>query len=190
MNTGARVAESATGATFFCLPAGSWAPGNGDGLGVADGEIAGNRPDTLPAPMSELETPLRSGMGPSGSAASGGGVAEDLTGDGEGDADDAADAEVTATVAVAEGAVHFTVVTTLAVAVSFTELTEVALDATGIWAWRSTGCWADTVLRVHAAVAFPLAQPLVNTGFWLDGCVARVTDTSEAGPFSAETVTT
>ena len=136
MNTGARVAESATGEAFFCLPAGSWAPGDGDGVGVADGEIAGNRPDALPAPMSELEapmseleTPLRSGMGPSGSAASGEGVAEDLAG--EGDGDDAADAEVTVTVAADEGAVHFTVVTTLAVAVSFTELTEVALDATG-----------------------------------------------------------
>ena len=139
MNTGARVAESATGEAFFCLPAGSWAPGDGDGVGVADGEIAGNRPDALPAPMSELEapmseleTPLRSGMGPSGSAASGEGVAEDLAG--EGDGDDAADAEVTVTVAADEGAVHFTVVTTLAVAVSFTELTEVALDATGTWA--------------------------------------------------------
>lgn len=139
MNTGVRVAESATGATFFCLPAGPEIPGDGDGLGVAEGEIAGNRPDTLPAPMSEvevpmseLETPLRSGMGPSGSAASGEGAAEDLAG--EGDGDDAADAEVTATVAAAEGAVHFTVVTTVAVAVSFTELTEVALDATGTWA--------------------------------------------------------
>ena len=139
MNTGARVAESATGAAFFCLLAGPEIPGDGDGLGVAEGEIAGNRPDTLPAPMSEvevpmseLETPLRSGMGPSGSAVSGEGAAEDLAG--EGDGDDAADAEVTATVAAAEGAVHFTVVTTVAVAVSFTELTEVALDATGTWA--------------------------------------------------------
>ncbi len=162
---------------------------------MAEGEIAGNRPDALPARMSEVETPmrelvtpLRSGMGPSGSAASGDGLAEDLAG--EGDADDAADAEVTATVAAAEGAVHFTVVTTLAVAVSVTELTEVALDATGIWAWRSTGCWSDTAARAHAAVAFPLAQPLVNFGFWLADCVVRVTDTSEADPFSAETVTT
>ena len=87
----------------------------------------------LEAPMSELDTPLRSGMGPSGSAVSGEALAEDLAGEGDAD-DDAVDAEVTATVAAAEGAVHFTVVTTPAVAVSFTELTEVALDATGIWA--------------------------------------------------------
>ena len=39
-------------------------------------------------------------------------------------------------------------------------------------------------------MAFPLAQPLVNAGFWLAGCVASVTDTSDADPFSAETVTT
>jgi hypothetical protein len=195
VNTGARVAESATGETFF-WPAGSRTPGDGEGLGVAEGEIAGNRPDTLPAPMSELETPmseletpLRSGRGPSGSAASCDGLAEDLAGEGDAD-DDAADAEVTATVAAADGAVHFTVVTTLAVAVSVTELTEVALDATGIWAGRSTGCLSDTVLRAHVAVAFPLAQPLVNAGFSLAGCVVSVTDTSEADPFSAETVTT
>lgn len=136
VNTGPRAAESATGAASFCLPAGPWTPGDGDGLGVAEGEIAGNRPEALPAPMSELDTPLRSGMGPSGSAASGEEIAEELAGEGDADddADDAADAEVTTTVAAADGAVHFTVVTTLAVAVSFTELTEVALDATGIWA--------------------------------------------------------
>jgi len=39
---------------------------------------------------------------------------------------------VTATVSVAAGGVHFTVVTMLAVAVSFSELTEVAVAATGI----------------------------------------------------------
>jgi len=162
---------------------------------VPAGEIAGNRPDALPAPMSELEamseleTPLRSGTGPSGSAAGGEALAEDdLLGDA--DAEEAAAGEVTATVAAAEGGVHFTVVTTPAVAVSFTELTEVALDATGIWASRSTGCWSDTVLRVHVAVVSPLAQPLVNAGFWLAGWAVSVTETSAAGPFSVETATT
>jgi len=82
--------------------------------------------------MGELEMPLRSGMGPSGSAVCGEALAEGLAG--EADADDAADAAVTATVTAAEGGVHFAVVTTLAVAVSFTELMEDALDATGIWA--------------------------------------------------------
>ena len=105
----------------------------GAGLGVADGTIAGNRPDALPAwmselPMSELETPLRFGMGPRGSVVSGGAL---LTDGLAGEADAAA---VTATVSLADGGVHFSGVTMLALAVSFTEVTEVALDATGICA--------------------------------------------------------
>ncbi len=101
-------------------------------MGVADGMIAGNRLDALPAPMSELETPLRSGMGPSGSGVSGGELlADDLADDLAGEAVAAA---VTATASLAAGGVHFTEVTMPAVAVSFTEVTEVALDATGICA--------------------------------------------------------
>ena len=90
---------------------------------MADGTIAGNRPDALPAwgelPMRELETPLRLGMGPSGSVVSGGAL---LTDGLAGEADAAA---VTATVTLADGGVHFNGVTMLAVAVSFTEVTEV-----------------------------------------------------------------
>ena len=41
---------------------------------------------------------------------------------------------MTATVSLADGGVHFTGVTMLAVAVSFTGVTEMALDATGICA--------------------------------------------------------
>ncbi len=52
--------------------------------------------------------------------------ADDLAGE--------AGAEVTVTVSAAEGGVHFAVVTMLAVAVSVTEVTEVALAATGICA--------------------------------------------------------
>ena len=50
----------------------------GDGLGVALGLIAGNSPAALPAPMSELETLLRFGTGPSGSVVPGaaGGVSD------------------------------------------------------------------------------------------------------------------
>jgi hypothetical protein len=46
-----------------------------------------------------------------------------------------------------------------------------------------------TELMVHEAVPSPLAQPLVNAGFWLDGCVVSATDTSEADPFCVETCT-
>jgi hypothetical protein len=92
-------------------------------------------------------------------------------------------AAVTAVVSAAAGGVHFSVVATLAVAVSFTELTEVAFDATAIWACRLVGCFAVTELMAHEAVPSPLVQPLVNVGFWLDGCAVSATDTFEAVAF-------
>ena len=99
-------------------------------------------------------------------------------------------AAVTAVVSAAAGGVHFAVVTTLAVAVSFTELTEVALDATAICASRLAGCLVVTEPMLHEAVPSPVAQPLVKVGFWLDGCTVSATDTSEADPFWVETCTT
>jgi hypothetical protein len=101
----------------------------------------------------------------------------------------AAEAAVTAVVSAAVGGVHFVAVTTLAVAVSFTELTEVAFEATAICAFRLAGDFVVTELMVHEAVPSPLAQPLVNVGFWLDGFVVSATDTSEADPFCVETCT-
>ncbi len=45
-------------------------------------------------------------------------------------------------------------------------------------------------LTVQVAAPFPLAQPLVNVGFWLAGWAARATDTFETDPlFSVETCT-
>jgi hypothetical protein len=79
----------------------------------------------------------------------------------------------------------------LAVAVSFTEVTEVALAATGICALRVTGCLSDTELTVQLAVPLPVAQPLVKVGFWPDGWAVRATVTSDADPlFWVETCTT
>jgi hypothetical protein len=79
----------------------------------------------------------------------------------------------------------------LAVAVSFTEVTEVALAATGICALSETGCLSDTELIVQLAVPAPLAQPLTNLGFWPDGWAVRATVTSVAEPlFSVVTRTT
>ena len=182
-STNAMAEESGTG---LRCPPGAGVPG--EGLGVADGLIAGNRPAALPAPMSWLEAPLRSGIGPSGSAPSGTTPAGDeLAGDVAGEAE----AEVTATVTAADGGVHFCVETMLAVAVSFTEVTEVALAATGICALSETGCLSDTELIVQLAVPAPLAQPLTNLGFWPDGWAVRATVTSVAEPlFSVETPTT
>jgi hypothetical protein len=135
---------------------------------------------TLPTGVSVLPTPFRSGMGPSGSANSGGGPGSDGLGD---------DAEVTAVISATAGAFHSCVVTMLAVAVSFTDLTEVALDATEIWACRTTAALTCTVLMVQAGVPSPLVQPLVNVAFWLVGCAVSATDTSEADVFRVETRT-
>lgn len=157
---------------------------------VAAGLIAGNRPDALPAPMSELdpmselEAPFRLGSGPSGTVVAPTVVVpEDLEAG-------AVEAAVTATVSSAAGAVHFAVVVMPAVAVSVTELTEVAPAATGIWASRLTVLVSDTVPIAHAAGLPPWAQPLVNAGCWLDGAELSVTETPAAEPFLADTVTT
>lgn len=172
--------EEAVAGVGFC-----WPPpglGVGEGPGAADGLIAGNSPDALPAPMSWLEMPLRFGMGPSGSVGSGVAPADDRVG--------AADAEVTVTVSAADGGVHFAEVAMPAVAVSVTEVTEVALAATGICALRLTVCLSDIEPTVQVAVPSPLAHPLVNAGCWLDGRAARVTDTPGAeAPFSVDTRT-
>jgi hypothetical protein len=168
-----------------------WLPGAGlpgEGLGVADGLIAGNRPAALPGWMSWLKTPLRLGIGPSGSAPSGTTPAGDEP---AGDLAGEAEAAVTATVSAADGGVHFSVVTMLAVAVSFTEVTDLALAATGICALSEAGCLSDTALTAQLAVPAPVAQPLVNLGFWPDGWAVRATVTSAAEPlFSVETRTT
>ena len=145
--------------------------------------MVGNRLAALPAPMNMLAWPFSAGMGPSGStamcsAALGEALAELLF----------AAAAATAVVSAAVGGVHFVVVTTLAVAVSFTELTEVAFDATAICAFRLVA-FVVTELRMHEAVPF-LAHPLLNVGFWLDGCAVSATDTSEAVPFLVDTSTT
>lgn len=43
---------------------------------------------------------------------------------------------------------------------------------------------------MQLVVPSPLAQPLVNVGFWLDGWAAKATDTFAADPlFSVETCT-
>jgi hypothetical protein len=138
----------------------------------------------LPAPMSRLASAFRFGISPGGSGK------VDTLGEAVADEDDlAAAAEVTAVVPAAAGGVHLAVLVTLAVAVSFTDVTDVALDATAICALRFTGLVVVTEATVHEAVLSPLVQPLVNSGFWLDGWEVSVTDTFEAEPFLVETCT-
>jgi len=131
-----RVAESATGSPF--RPDFGWVPGAG--LGTADGLIVGNRPDTLPpglsdepAPFSEGAKPMPVGSvevdpgtdpvgPPEGRVKVGEGVGELLgLGAAVTDTDSAADGSEVTPFA-------------LAVAVSVTELTEFAFDATAICA--------------------------------------------------------
>ena len=120
-----RAEESETGSAFRLLPCG-WTPGGE--LGEADGMIAGNRLDALPATDERARDAVEVRDGPERQRRlRRGPPADDLAG--EADA-----AAVTATVSVADGGVHFTEVTMLAVAVSFTEVTEVVPDATGICA--------------------------------------------------------
>jgi hypothetical protein len=128
----------------------------GVALGTGEGVITGKSCVALPASMSVLPTPFRSGIGPSGSAGSGRGYCNSGVCD---------RAEVTAVVVATVGAFHFCVVTMLTVAVSLTDLIEVALDATAIWACRTTGRFTETVLTVQAAVPSPLVQPLVKVAF-------------------------
>jgi hypothetical protein len=128
--------------------------------------------------MSRLASTFKFGMGPSGSVVR-------CVAPGEALADEA---PVTDVVPVAEGGVHLAVVATLAVAVSFSELTEVAFDATAICAFR-LAAFVVTELRLHEAVP-SLAHPLLNVGFWLDGCAVSATVTSEAVPFLVDTCTT
>jgi len=180
VNTGApnETVEAFETGSAFCRPAcgGTTWPV----LGVADGVIAGNSPDALPAPMSRLASAFRFGMGPSASGGSCVALGEAL-------ADEAV--PVTDVVPVAAGRVHLAVVATLAVAVSFSELTEDAFDATAICAFRVAGAFALTKLTVQEAVPSPLVQPLVNSGFSVDGWAASATDTFEAEPPSVETST-
>jgi hypothetical protein len=159
----------------------------GPGLAPGDGLIVGNRPAALPAPMSKLASPFRAGMGPSGNTARFGVAGDFFTvAFALALADFVGAVVVTAVVMAAAGGVHVAVVTTLAVTVSFTEVTEVAVDATAIWAFRLVGWVVVTELRPHTAVPLPEAQPLLNVGFWLDGCAVSATDTSEADPFWVE----
>ncbi len=191
---------SETGAAFGFF-VGSARSLNGAGLDCGEGLMAGNRPAALPAPMRMLEeSPLpmsmlaslfSAGMGPSGSTSPCVTLAEDVACADLPEVEADADAEVAATavVSAAAGGVHWPAVAMLAVAVSVTDLTEVAFDATAICASMLAGCLLVTESTLHVAVPSPLAQPLVNSGFCPDGCAVSVTDTSDSDPFSVETST-
>jgi hypothetical protein len=161
-----------------------WVAGVGPGLTVGDRPIVGNRAAALPGPMSMLDSLFKTGTGPSGSTVRCAALGEALA-----DVFVDAEAAVTTVVSAAAGGFH-PVLVTLAVAISVTELTAVAFAATAICAVRLAGCVVVTELMLHEVLPLPWAQPLLNRGFWLDGCAVNATHTSEADPFCVETCTT
>jgi hypothetical protein len=83
-------------------------------------------------------------------------------------------------------------VVALAVTVRVTDVTEVAPEATWIWAciWSSDEATAVPIEPiVHVADPSPLGQRLVNSASSPCGAAVRPTSTPEAVPFSAETCT-
>jgi hypothetical protein len=98
-------------------------------------------------------------------------------------------AAVTLTVSVAEGGVHAADVVMLAVAVSLTEVTLEAFDATGTCTLKRSLFVSVTEPAVHFVVPSPSPQPLVNVGTRFDGSAPSAIETPEAEPFSVETCT-
>ena len=100
---------------------------------------------------------------------------------------------LTVTVSFAVGSwVMAGLVAASAVAVRVTDVTEVAPEATWIWAciWSVDGVTSVAIDPiVHVAEPSPPGQRLVNTGSSPCGAPVSVTATPEAGPFSAETCT-
>jgi hypothetical protein len=78
VSTGLPRAKAEASATGRAAPLLDWGWTPGDGLGVDDGAIAGNRPDALLAPMSCPVSVLMVGTGPMGRARSAGVMPADV----------------------------------------------------------------------------------------------------------------
>ncbi len=130
---------------------------------------------------------LMTGTAPIGRAFSAGVIPVDVRGVAE--AGGEVVAAVTLTATAAAGGVQTALVVALAVAVSLTDVTEEAPDATGTCASAETAFVSVTEPTAHFAVPSPVPQPLVNVGVRLDGCVPSATDTPAADPFLVETWT-
>jgi hypothetical protein len=99
---------------------------------------------------------------------------------------------LTLTVLDAAGTVVMAGLAAAAVAVRVTDVTEVALEATGICACirkadGDTAVPIDPIVQV--ADPFPLGQRLLNLGSPPWGVAASVTVTPDSGPFLAKTTT-
>jgi Flp pilus assembly protein TadG len=130
---------------------------------------------------------LMAGIAPIGRAFSAGVIPVDVRGVAE--AGREVVAAVTLTATAAAGGVQTAFVVALAVAVSLTDVTEEAPDATGTCASTETAFVSVTEPTAHFAVPSPVPQPPVNVGVRLDGCVPSAMNTPAAVPFLVETWT-
>jgi len=172
------------------------------GAGVGTGAISGRSLATFAGVNSEVVMPAGVGTVTGGSTVASPGVLTGLTcatGDVLADAVAFADADADAAAAAtltdcdAEGMAAIPgLVAASAVAVSVTEVTELAEDATAIWACSEYVAGASEVPSdptVQVAEPFPPGQRPVNVAAWPCGEAASVTDTPDAEPFCAETWT-
>ena len=171
------------------------------GVGVGTGAISGRSLATLAGVNSEVVTPAGVGTVIGGSTVASAGVLTGLTcATGDvladvffADADADAEAAVTLTDCDAEGmAAMAGLVAASALAVSVTEVTELAEDATAICACSEYAAGASEVPSdpiAQVAEPFPPGQRPVNVAAWPCGEAASVTDTPDAEPFCAETWT-
>ena len=169
------------------------------GVGVGKGTTSGRSLATLAGVNSEVVTPAGVGTATGGSTVASAGVLTGLTcatGDvlaGVFFADADADADATLTDCDAEGIAAIAgLVAASAVAVSVTDVTELAEDATAIWACSEYAAGASDVPSdptAQEAEPFPPGQRPVNLAAWPCGEAASVTDTPDAEPFWTDTCT-
>jgi hypothetical protein len=174
------------------------------GVGVGTGAISGRSLATFAGVNNEVVTLAGVGKVTGGSTVASPGALTGLTCATGVDAglvgvffgDALADADADAATLTDCDAVGMTVMAGLvaasAVAVSVTEVTELAEEATGIWAcsWYATGATeVPSDPTAHVADPFPPGQRSVNVAVWPEGDAASVTDTPDAEPFCAETWT-
>jgi hypothetical protein len=170
---------------------------------VGTGTTSGRSLATLAGVNSEVVTPAGVGTVTGGRTVASAGLLTGLTcatGDvladaffADADADADAEAAATLTDCDAEGTAAIAgLVAASAVAVSVTDVTEVAEDATGIWACSEYAAGASDVPSdptAQAAEPFPPGQRPVNVAAWPCGDAASVTDTPDAEPSWTETWT-
>lgn len=149
----------------------------------------GNRPEAFPPGLSSEPAPLRPAVFTNGRSPA---ESCEPTPSGPSPAVVELAAEPGAVTEIAtDAAGSLTTSAVLPVAVSWTDFTEVAVEATAIcaWSWR-TADDASTAPRAHDAVPSWLPQPKLNFGVWPDGAAVSLTVAAETFPPVVQTLTT